>query len=414
VTETRSLDARAQRLVDRAGQLAAFTSRPGGCSRLAFSAELAEALGLFRGWLEAVGLRCRMDAAGNLSAVLPGSEPRLPRFLLGSHLDTVLDGGPWDGTLGLLVAADCVEQLARSATPPKCDVEVLAFSDEEGVRFGSGCFGSRALAGAVHPRELELVSADGVLLAQALAGFGGAPDALETVARDPKSLGAFLEVHIEQGPLLEQLDRSLGVVSAIAGNSRAELRFEGRSGHAGTVPMDGRSDALAAAAAWTVEVERRVSAESELVGTVGLLSAQPGQVNVIAGSARATLDVRGPNDARRRDVVDRLREEAEREAGRREVRLDWTETLDRSAIAMDPRLVEDARRTLTRSGREPPLMTSGAGHDSAVMASLCPTALLFVRCRDGLSHHPDEHVAVEDVRDALEAAAALLEGWLAH
>jgi allantoate deiminase len=414
VTEAWSLDARAQRVVDRAGELAMLTSRAGGCSRLAFSTELAQALALFRGWLEAVGLRCEMDAAGNLSAVLPGIDPALPRLLLGSHLDTVLDGGRWDGTLGLLVAADCVERLARSPTEPTCDVEILVLSDEEGVRFGSGCFGSRALAGAVHPSELDLVSAEGVTMGEALAGFGGAPDALETAARDPKALRAFLEVHIEQGPLLEQLDRSVAVVSAIAGNSRAELRYEGRSGHAGTVPMDRRRDALAAAAAWTVDVERRVSVEPELVGTVGLLSAQPGQVNVIAGSARASLDVRGPDDARRRHVVAALREQAEREAARREVQVQWTDTLDRPTIVMDPGLAERVRRTIARSGREPPLLVSGAGHDAAVMAELCPSALLFVRCREGLSHHPDEHVTVEDVRDALEATDAVLEDWLAR
>jgi allantoate deiminase len=409
------LELRAQRLVDRAGELAAITSRPNGCSRLAFSAELAAALDLFRGWLEPMGLPCEMDAAGNLSALLPGTDRRSPRLLLGSHLDTVLDGGRWDGTLGVLVAADCVERLADASTPPVCDVEILVFADEEGVRFGTGCFGSRALAGRVPTSELERVDADGVRLQEALDGFHArAGGGVESARRDPRTLGAFLEVHIEQGPILEQLDLPIGVVSAIAGNTRAELRFDGLSGHAGTVPMGERHDALAAAAAWTVEVERRVSAEPKLVGTVGALSALPGQVNVIAGSASATLDVRGPDDAKRRRVVEQLRRDSEHQAGLRGTRVAWTETLDRPAAPMDPQLIDEARRALARSGQEPPLLVSGAGHDAAVMASVCPTLLLFVRCREGLSHHPDEHVAPEDVRSALEATDIVLEEWLAR
>jgi allantoate deiminase len=366
------LDHRAQRLVDRVAELAALTSRPGGCTRLPFSAELDQALDRVRSWLEPLGLRCETDAAGNFSAVLPGADAGGPRLVAGSHLDTVVDGGAWDGTLGVLVAADCVERLAAGETPP-CDVEILVFADEE-----RGCFGSRALA----------------------------------AERDPGTLGAFLEVHIEQGPILERLGRPLGVVSAIAGNTRAELRFDGAAGHAGTVPMADRHDALAAAAAWTVAVEQRASAEPELVATVGDLSAAPGQANVIAGSARATLDVRGPDDARRRGLVDLLREDADREAARRGVAVDWTETFDRPAAPMDPGLTEDVRRALARLGPEPPVLVSGAGHDAAVMASLCPTALLFVRCRGGVSHHPDEHVAAGDVRGALEAADLVLDEWL--
>jgi allantoate deiminase len=400
------LERRAQRLVDRAGELAG--------TRLAFSPELAAALDLLRRWLEPVGLRCEMDAAGNLSAVLPGTDPGSPRLLLGSHLDTVQDGGRWDGALGVLAAADCVERLAEASTPPVCDVEVIVFADEEGVRFGPGCFGSRALAGLVPASELDRVDADGVRLREVLDGHTRAGGALESARRDPRTLGAFLEIHIEQGRALEQLDLPIGVVSAIAGNTRAELRFDGQPGHAGTVPMGERHDALAAAAAWTVEVERRVSEEPGLVGTVGALSALPGQVNVIAGSASATLDVRGPDDDQRHRVVDGLRQEAERQAGLRGAGVTWTETLDRSAVPMDPRLVDDARRALAQSGPQPPVLVSGAGHDAAVMASLCPALLLFVRCRDGLSHHPDEHVEPEDVRSALEATDIVLEEWLAR
>jgi allantoate deiminase len=401
-----SLEHRAQRLVDRAGELPA--------TRLAFSRELTAALDLLRGWLEPVGLRCELDAAGNLSAVLPGTDPGSPRLLLGSHLDTVLDGGRWDGALGVLVAADCVERLAKAPARPACDIEILVFADEEGCRFGTGCFGSRALAGRVPAGELERVDADGATLREALEEHTRARGALESARRDPRTLGAFMEVHIEQGPALERLDQPIALVSAIAGNTRAELRFEGVSGHAGTVPMGERHDALAAAAAWAVEVERRVSAEPGLVGTVGALSALPGQVNVIAGSATATLDVRGPDDDQRRRVVEQLAREAEHQAGMRGARVTWTETLDQPATPLDPRLIDEARRALARSGPEPPLLVSGAGHDSAVMASLCPSLLMFVRCREGVSHHPDEHVAPEDVRSALEATDVVLQEWLAR
>jgi allantoate deiminase len=371
VTGAGDLDHRAQRLVDRVAELAAFTSRSGGCTRLAFSEEVALAVERVRSWLEPLGLRCETDQAGNFSAVLPGADSESPRLMLGSHLDTVVDGGAWDGTLGVLVGADCLERLASGATPA-CDVELAVFADEE-----RGCFGSRGLA----------------------------------AERDPATLGAFLEVHIEQGPVLERLDRPLGIVSAIAGNTRAEVRFDGTAGHAGTVPMADRHDALAAAAAWTVAVEQRAVAEPEIVATVGDLAVTPGQVNVIAGSARATLDVRGPDDARRRELVDLVCDDAQREAARRGVAVGWTETFDRPAAEMDPRLLERARERL---GPEPPTLVSGAGHDAAVMASVCPSALLFVRCRGGVSHHPDEHVELADVRSALAATDVVVDDWLAR
>jgi allantoate deiminase len=308
------------------------------------------------------------DAVGNLL----GHRGDGPALMLGSHLDTVRDAGRYDGPLGVLVALAVAE---RTDIP----LEVVGFADEEGLRFGTAYLGSAAVAGRFDPAWLELRDADGIALADLLRGDPA------TAARD--DVPAYAEVHIEQGPVLERLGEPVGVVTAIAGQTHADVGYHGEAGHAGTVPMDARRDALAAAAEWVLAVEG--------TGTVGRLIVEPGVRNVIPASATMTLDVRDPEDDRRRAAVAALRERATEIAARRGVDLAWFDRADIPAVAMDERL-SAAWGVATR-------LPSGAGHDAAMMASIAPAAMLFVRCRGGISHNPAESVEEADVAVAIEA-----------
>jgi allantoate deiminase len=355
--------------------------------------------------MRAAGLSVRVDAAGNLIGRREGPAPGAATLVLGSHLDTVHDAGAFDGPLGVLVAIAALEQLR---TLPYA-VEVVAFSDEEGVRFGTAYLGSRSFAGTF-PRELlTLTDASGVTMAQALEAFGGDPDGLSGAARTGEPLLGYVEVHIEQGPVLEERGVPLGVVSAIAGATRAEARFSGRAGHAGTVPMAIRRDALTGAAQWALAVEATGRATPGLVATVGRLQVEPGAPNVVAGSARATLDVRHADDDVREHAVAELRRSAEAIAAARGLKLAWTTHLENPAVQVDERLTGLLADAVQTAGYPLVRLPSGAGHDAVALADLTGIAMLFVRCAGGLSHHPDESVERDDVEAAIEVLVALLE-----
>jgi len=321
---------------------------------------------LVGGWMQAAGLDVHEDAVGNLVGVRGD-----PVVTLGSHLDTVRDAGRYDGPLGVLVAIAAAE---RTGVP----LEVIGFADEEGVRFGTAYLGSAAVAGQFDPEWPALRDAGGVALADLLRGDP------QTAARPVR---AYAEVHIEQGPVLERLGEPVAVVTAINGQSHADVVFTGEAGHAGTVPHDARHDALAAAAEWVLAVEG--------TGTVGRLRVEPGGRNVIPGRAIMSLDVRDADDERRRAALTRLHAAAEEVAARRGVELDWTDVGDLPAVAMDARLSE-LWGVATR-------LPSGAGHDAAMIATVAPASMLFVRCRGGVSHNPAESVEEADVAVAIDA-----------
>jgi allantoate deiminase len=391
-------------VLDRADRLAACSEEPGRLTRRFATPALAEAGDLVLGWMRDAGMTARRDAIGN---VIGRWEP--PRgapartLLLGSHLDTVRDAGRYDGMLGVLVALACVERLRDAPFA----VEVLGFADEEGVRYGTAYLGSSVVAGAFDPEALARRDADAVAMADAIAAFGGDPAALDGARRDRGDLLGYVEVHIEQGPVLEAEDLPVGVVTGIAGQTRAEVAFTGVAGHAGTVPMALRRDALAGAAELVTAAEAR--ATDGLVATVGELTVEPGASNVIPGRVALSLDVRHLDDATRAAAVADLRERAEGIAATRELELEWTAVQATEAVACSPALTAELEAAVADAGVRLARLPSGAGHDAAVMSRLCEVAMLFVRCAGGISHNPAEAVAAEDVAVAIDVTGRLLD-----
>jgi allantoate deiminase len=404
----------AAEVVRRCRELAAISEEEGRLTRPFASPAMARANALVGGWMADAGLDVRMDAAGNLVGRWGGAEASAGTLLLGSHLDSVRDAGAFDGPLGVLVAVSCVERLRAEGVRLPFALDVLGFSDEEGLRYGTAYLGSRAVAGTFDPGLLALRDADGVALGDALRAFGGAPDAVASASRAGERLLGYCEVHIEQGPVLEQRDLPVGVVSAIAGASRASVAFEGRAGHAGTVPMEARRDAACAAAEWVLAVEAAGRAQPGLVATVGVLEARPGAPNVVPGAAVASLDVRHADDSVRSDAVAALRARAEAIGAERGVQVAWRGVLDEAAVALDPGLTGALADAVAASGLPVARLTSGAGHDAVALSALTGCAMLFVRCAGGVSHHPDESVREDDVAVALDVLHGLVVGLAAR
>jgi allantoate deiminase len=371
---------RAQRVLRRADEIAAFTEEPGRITRPLASPALDAAMERVRGWMQEAGLTTRRDGLGNLVG-RTGDGPAT--LLLGSHLDSVADAGRYDGVLGVLIALECVQELPLA-------LEVAAFADEEGMRFGSSYLGSRAYLGQLDERDLGLRDAQGIALRDAVGDTAG--------RLAPGDLRAYFEVHIEQGPVLEAAGAPLGVVTAIAGQSRFDLVFEGEAGHAGTTPMDLRRDALATAAEFVLAAERIARDEPGLVATVGRIRVPGGAANVIPGRVEATLDVRHADDGTRERALQALRMIGEALRRRRGVRVRWTAVAEHGAT---PLTLADA---LAQVLPDAPRLPSGAGHDAVTLSGVTDAAMLFVRCAGGVSHHPGEAVEEADVAAAIDAA----------
>jgi allantoate deiminase len=368
------------------------------------------ALEALRGWMEAAGMSVRLDAAANLIGRYEGVEPGAPALMIGSHIDSVRNGGRYDGALGVMLAVDCVEALARAGRRPAFAIEVIAFGDEEGSRFPAAMTCSRAVAGAHDPGVLAMADSGGVSLGQALRDFG-LPDADPGLAaRRPGEVMAFLEAHIEQGPVLEAEDLPLGVVTAIAAQRRLGVRLTGTAGHAGTTPMDLRRDPGPGAAEAILALERICAGETGgLVGTVGRITALPGAANVIPGAVEFTLDIRAETTARRDAAVAAITAEIEAIASRRRLGLTLDGLQDLPESRCDGALTARLEAAVRSVGVSPRRLPSGAGHDAMVMADLCPTAMLFIRCRGGVSHNPAEAVRADDCVLALRAMLAFME-----
>jgi allantoate deiminase len=393
---------RAARIVDRIEALARLSEEEGALTRRYGSAALVEARDMVEAWLRAAGLATSRDGIGNLVGRLEGERPGLPALVLGSHLDTVRDAGAWDGPLGVLLALDQAERAAGSHLP--FALEVAAFADEEGLRFPTAYLGSQVWAGLWDEAQLALADGDGVPLLEAVRAMGGDPARIAEAERRPGDVLAWCEAHIEQGTRLERAGAPLGVVTAIQGQTRCTAQFRGQAGHAGTTPMDARRDALLAAAEWALGVEAEARAVDGLVATVGRLTVAPGAANVIPGEVVATLDVRHPDDRTRRDAVTALAAFADTVASARRVTLDWRQDTDNPAVAFSPRLQELLARAVEETTGSPAtLLASGAGHDAVPLSRIAPVSMLFVRCKDGISHNPAESVATEDVAAAVAA-----------
>lgn len=370
------------------------------------------------GWMRAAGLTVHEDAVGNVIGRLESARPNAKTLLLGSHLDTVRDAGKFDGALGVLLPIAALGELRRRGVVLPFAVEVIGFSEEEGVRFSSAYLGSKGYTGRLTAAELELRDADGVSVREAIRRWrsltssrvsGSAKRPGAKPLRLQANLLGYVEIHIEQGPVLEAEKLAVGIVSAIAGQTRVRLTFRGKAGHAGTTPMALRRDALAGAAEFMVVAEGLAKASAPLVATVGTISAAPGAPNVIPAEAVLSLDVRHPRDPSRRVALKLLKLAARKIARTRGLQLEWTVTQDHGATTCSPELgavLDESVRAI--QGRSLSLV-SGAGHDAVVMAGVAPVAMLFVRCRAGLSHHPDESASAADIAVALRVMADFLE-----
>ena len=393
-------------VIARCQTLARFSEDADGTRRTFLSPPMRECHREIARWVAPLGVTSRVDAAGNLRMVYPATQPDAPRLLIGSHLDTVPNAGAYDGILGVVLPIALLGALNGRKLP--FAIEVVGFSEEEGVRFSTPFIGSRALVGRVDEDLLSRTDARGISIRESIENFGLNPAEIAQAAMQDNVLG-YVEFHIEQGPVLENVDRPLGVVEAIAGQSRLEFTFIGHANHAGTTPMNLRHDALAAAAEWIGAVEQRALNTSGLVATVGVIQAKPAATNVIAGEARVTLDVRHRHDEARNRAVDYLVHQAEDVAARRGLEMRWNVLLDQRAVPMDPFLVSQVERAVSGAGCEPYRMVSGAGHDAMILAEKVPAAMIFLRSPGGISHDPAESVEVEDVAKAIECGLHLLD-----
>jgi allantoate deiminase len=359
-------------------------------------------------WLSAAGAKTHIDAAGNLRGFYAAEDANAPKLLIGSHLDTVPNAGAYDGILGVVIGVALVESLWLEKRRLPFGIELLGFSEEEGVRFGIPFIGSRAIVGRVDEELLNREDGKGISIREAIQSFGLNPAEIGRAALSDDAL-AYLEFHIEQGPVLESLERPLGVFEAIAAQIRMKFEFVGRTNHVGTTPMQLRRDALAGAAEWMVAVESVANSHPGLLATVGQIEAKPGAINVIAGAAVVSLDVRHASDEICQGAADKLVRTAQEIAHRRRLTLRCNELLRQRAVKMDEFLGKQIEEAIRSIGCDPYRMVSGAGHDAMILAEKVPSAMIFVRSPGGISHDPAESVRADDVAKALECGWQLLD-----
>jgi allantoate deiminase len=396
----------AREVIAHCQTLARFSEDAGSIRRTFLSPPMRDCHREITSWVAPLHVNSSVDAVGNLRIVYPAAKSDAPRLLIGSHLDTVPNAGAYDGILGVVLAITLLSAIHDRMLP--FAIEVVAFSEEEGVRFGTPFIGSRALVSNLDDEVLSRQDAQGISIREAIERFGLNPEEIPQAAMREDVLG-YIEFHIEQGPMLESAGRPLGAVEAIAGQSRLEFIFVGRANHAGTTPMNLRHDAVAAAAEWITTVELHAQNTSGLVATVGAIQARPGATNVIAGEARLSLDVRHRSDVERNAAVDYFVRQAEDLATRRGLSARWNVLMEQSAVAMDPFLVTQVAKAIGQAGCEPYRMVSGAGHDAMILAGKVPAAMIFLRTPGGISHDPAESVEVGDVAKAIECGLHLLE-----
>ena len=400
----------AGKILERIETLASFSELDGGLTRVAFSKECRAASETVIAWMTEAGMAARLDAVGNVVGRYEGETPGLPCLMMGSHLDSVRDAGKYDGPLGVLVPLACVEALQEAGHRMPFAIEIVGFVDEEGVRFKSTLLGSRAIAGTFEDTALDATDDDGVSVAQAMRDFGLDPAAIPAAARKREDVHAYVEFHIEQGPVLEDEGLPVGVVTAISGQTRLIAMIEGTAGHAGTVPMTLRRDALAAAAECVSAVERYCrDGPPGLVGTVGDLAVSPGVSNIIAGSTRFSLDIRSPVDAERQAAVSSIEEAMQETVERRGLALSVETTFDSDSCGCAPWLMDQLGAAIQAESIPVRQLPSGAGHDGMAMIALTDIAMLFLRCEGGISHNPLEAVSQDDVGTGLRVMQRFIE-----
>jgi allantoate deiminase len=393
----------AYQVAERCDALATISSMSGGITRVYLSDEHRRANELVGSWMSEAGLIVRQDAAGNLRGRTAPPEDSRPTLVLGSHLDTVVDAGRFDGIVGVLMAIAVVTALCDRLEQLPVALEVIGFSDEEGTRFGKALMGSSAVAGIWDPEWWELTDSDGVTVRRAFLDFGLDPAAIGEASLAASSLAGYLEAHIEQGPFLDRAGKALGIVTGIAGARRFEVTVTGEARHAGGTPYPSRRDALLGAAEAALAVERICRAENQ-IGTVGTLQVEPGAVNIVPGFARFTIDLRGERDEGRDRAWVEICAALEMISRERGVRFAVAELHTASAVRCSANLRAAIAEGIRVTGEDsPPELFSPAGHDAMAMANLTDAGMLFLRNPDGISHHPDEYVSAEDIAAGLTA-----------
>jgi allantoate deiminase len=402
---------RARRAIEECRLIAAMSEEPGRTTRRFLTPPIRQVHQHLRSRMESLDMEVRIDAVGNLRGLWKPAGASNKRLILGSHIDTVPDAGAFDGVLGVVLALDWV-QIAKDISLP-LTIEVIAFSEEEGVRYGIPFLGSRAVAGSFDGKSLQYEDAEGVRMVDAIRAFGLDPEKISGAVLSEEAF-AFVEIHIEQGPMLEAEDLQVAIVEGIVGQSRLGFRFAGHANHAGTTPMHLRHDALAAAAEWIGVVEslvRKASADEEpgLVATVGKVVIQPNAGNVIPGLVDVGLDLRHMSNRTRSSWCHRLTKEAENIASKRGIAVEHVEKMNEPAVMMDNDVSLRLIHAVEDAGFPAKKMPSGAGHDAMIMAARVPTGMLFLRSPGGLSHHPDEAVREDDVEAALRVGEKFLD-----
>lgn len=390
------------RAILRLYALAAISSDEGKLTRLAFSPEMQRANALVGDWLREAGFITRQDAAGNLIGRREGHRPGLPALMVGSHIDTVRDGGLYDGALGVIAAIECAEALREEISRWPFALEVVAFGDEEGSRFGTTVLGSLAMAGMMQRSRLDLIDSDGIVARDAIEDFGLDPATVGMAARRADELVGYLELHIEQGPVLENRGLGIAAVSGIFGATRGKVAVTGEAGHAGTVPMPLRRDALVGAAEMIRALENICSGHPDLVGTVGTLEVADGAANVVPGKVVFSFDIRALRDELRTDVLLKIAARFSEIAARRGLTLEVNRISDAATSLCGPALQSAILQAMVDLEHDPLIIPSGAGHDGAHMKAITDYGMLFVRSRGGVSHHPAEFTDPEDISVAID------------
>ena len=390
-------------------QLATYTDVPGEMTRLSLMPSHRAAVDHLAIQFQQAGMRVHVDGTGSLVGRYEGTTPDAKVLLIGSHIDTVRNAGIYDGNFGVITGLSAIESLHRERRRLPFAIELIAFADEEGTRFPTTLTSSRAIAKRFDHASLDDKDARGVTRRIALERFRAPIDQIDQIPRDPARVIGYVEVHIEQGPVLEARGLPVGIVTAINGASRGEITITGTAGHAGTLPMAMRHDAAAAAAEIVLAIEALAAAREPLVATNGVLEIPGGAVNVVAGRARMTFDIRSPDDVQRRQAVDDIRTAVAAIAARRGVRADLVLRHEAPAAPCDPALSDAIERAVVRQGIDPFRLPSGAGHDGMVLSGVIPLAMLFTRCRGGISHNPAEYASPEDMGLSARVLRALLD-----
>jgi allantoate deiminase len=404
-----SPEALARQVMARIDELAAISETPGALTRRYLTDEHRRANELVAGWMTAAGMAAHQDAAGNMVGRYQAARGSGPALLMGSHLDTVVNAGKFDGMLGVLCAIACVQELSRADRRLSYPIVVIGFADEEGVRFGTTYLGSRAITGKLDGAAFERTDGDGISFRRALSEFGLDAEKIGQAAFPASEVKAFLELHIEQGPVLDGRGLPAGIVTAINGQTRLSVVIAGQAGHAGTVPMALRRDALAAAAEGVLAVESICAGLEDVVGTVGILRAGPGAINVIPGNVSFTVDIRAREDGARRDAVARVIRAIRAAAEQRQTEAKVEVFHEATSAPCSPGMMDAIERAMVGLGIEPVRLPSGAGHDAAAMSALCDVGMIFLRSDGGISHDPAERTTEADVATGIRIMLAVLD-----